>query len=235
MVTGHDQDPLGIGQLLQQSAAALRNATTPAEGVKALADALDSARAQQDTDQATRHALLERWAEMLRTFAPLLPDMAITDMPILGPYPQRQQQLRDLIESGARYQAATDQQMTSAFALINDCLTAFQARVEADEAAEADLTMQWISIAEPRYEAWLDDATTQANLAELINAWSALSKTLRAITDELLEALGMPSSRGLEDIAKELHRLRQQHREQINALREEINALKTAMKAQSDD
>lgn len=235
MVTGHDQDPLGIGQLLQQSAAALRNAATPAEGVKALADALDSARAQQDTDQTTRHALLERWAEILRSFVPLLPDMAITDMPILGPYPERQQHLRDLLESSARYQAAIDQQMTSAFALINDCLAAFQTHVEANEAAEADLTIQWISIAEPRYEAWLDDATTQANLAELINAWSALSKTLRAITDELLEALGMPSSRGLEDVAKELQRSRRQHREQMTALREEINALKTAIKAKRDD
>lgn len=235
MVTGHDQDPLGIGQLLQQSAAALRNAATPAEGVTALADALDAARTQQDTEQTTRYALLERWAETLRTFVPLLPDMAITDMPILGPYPQRQQHLRELLERGARYQTAIDQQMSSAFALINDCFAAFQAQVEANEAAEADLTIQWISIAEPRYEAWLDDATTQANLAELINAWSALSTTLRAITDELLEALGMPSSRGLEDVAKELQRLRRQQREQMNALREEINALKTAIKAKRDD
>lgn len=201
MVNERDIDPFGIGELLRQSAAALDNATTPAAGLKALAEALD---------------------------------MGVSDLPILGPFPQRQQVQRDLILHGARYQKALDKQLQAVNSLMSDCLTTFQESVAADEPATDEHAARWIAIAEPRYEAWLDEPATQDDIAELINAWSAYTRTLRAVTDDMLESLGIPSSRGLEDIANELQRLRRRHRQQMNALREEINALKTAQAMRDD-
>lgn len=170
---------------------------------------------EAESPEAAIQALREQWAEM----------------PILGPFPQRQQLLQDLAGDSARYQQAINQQLSAAQVFFNDCLGEFQASIEADETAPDDWAARWIAIAEPRYEAWLDQPETQDNIAELINAWSAYTKTLRALTDEMLEDLGMPSSRGLDDIAEELQRMRRRYRQQLNELRADIEALKAAQAA----
>lgn len=173
---------------------------------------------EAETPEAAIQALREQWAEM----------------PILGPFPQRQQLLQDLAGDSARYQQAINQQLTAAQAFFNESLGEFQASIEADETAPDDWAARWIAIAEPRYEAWLDRPETQDNIAELINAWSAYTKTLRELTDEMLEDLGMPSSRGLDDIAEELQRMRRRYRQQLNELRADIEALKAAQAASDE-
>ena len=197
MVTGQDNDPFGIIELLRKSTEALNNAETPDAGIQ---------------------ALREQWAEL----------------PVLGPFPQRQQLLQDLTEHSTRYQQAVTQQLVAAQTFFNDCLSAFQVSIEEDKPDSHELSARWIAIAEPRYEAWLDQPETQDRIAELINAWSAYTKTLRALNDEILEDLGMPSSRGLEDIAEELQRLRRRYREQIKELRADVDALKAAQAASDE-
>lgn len=197
MVTGQDNDPFGIIELLRKSTEALNNAETPDAGIQ---------------------ALREQWAEL----------------PVLGPFPQRQQLLQDLADHSARYQQAVTQQLIAAQGFFNDCLAVFQASIEEDKPAPDELSARWIAIAEPRYEAWLDQPETQDKIAELINAWSAYTKSLRTLNDEILEDLGMPSSRGLEDIAEELQRLRRRYREQIKELRADVDALKAAQAASDE-
>lgn len=191
MDTGHNNDPLGLIELLHKTTKALNEAKTP---------------------EAALQALREQWA----------------DMPILGPFPQRQQLLQDLAGNSARYQQALSQQLIAAQAFFNECLSEFQTSLETNEPPAEELSARWIAIAEPRYEAWLDQPETQDNIAELINAWSAYAHTLRALTDEMLEDLGMPSSRGLNDLAEELQRMRRRYRQQLNELRADIDALKAA-------
>ena len=59
-----------------------------------------------------------------------------------------------------------------------------------------------------------------------MNAWSALATTLRALADDCLETLGLPSSRGLDDLANELQRQRRRQRQDIAALQAEIAELR---------
>ncbi len=239
---GTGADPLGIARLLAISTQALESARTPAEAVEKLAGALDEEREARADENAELNRLLREWVRNLRLMAPLLPDHHPSQTPTLGPYPRRQDLLRDFAEHSEQYQQALMHYLDALTGLAEDCTEAFRAELETrypdqldqliDDIAELDhdlLLAQWQAIAEPRYEQWLSRPQTQASIAGLINAWSALTKTLREIADEWLEGLGLPSSRGLDDLASELQRQRRRHREEIHSLREEISELRAAL------
>ncbi len=240
---GTGADPLGIARLLEISATALESARTPADAVTRLADAIDAERTTRAGENEQLNRLLREWVRNLRLIAPMLPDIHPTQTPILGPYPRHQDLLRAFGENTERYQSALMHYLDALTGLAEDCTDAFRAELEArypdrletliDEIAELDhdlLVNLWQTIAEPRYESWLAQPKTQSSIAELVNAWSALTQTLRSLTDEYLEGLGLPSRSGMEDLAAELQRQRRRHRQELDELRAEINALKTGLK-----
>lgn len=240
---GTGADPLGIARLLEISATALESARTPADAVTRLADAIDAERATRADDNEQLNRLLREWVRNLRLIAPMLPDTHPVNTPTLGPYPRHQDLLRAFSENSERYQSALMHYLEALTGLAEDCTDAFRAELEArypdrldsliDEMAELDhdlLLELWQKIAEPRYENWLAQAKTQSAIAELVNAWSALTRTLRSLADEYLEGLGLPSRGGMEDLAAELQRQRRRHRQELDALRGEIKALKAAIK-----
>lgn len=231
-------DPLGVRELLERSARSLDTAQTPADALKAIAQAVDEERASQRAGLAQFDEGLRQWADALRRIAPLLPDTPAADTPALGPYPRRQALLTDLTTQSQAYQRALAEHLDSVTALAERCTGAFRDDLTArfGEPSEALATVapdtlleRWSAVAEPGYEAWLAEPQTQARIAALINAWSALAETLRGLTDECLETLGLPSARGLDDLAAELQRQRRRHRQDMAALREEIAALRARL------
>ena len=239
-----DTDPLGVRALLTRSAMALDEARTPAEAVQRLIEAIEAERAQREAGGERLGALLGQWADTLRVIGPMLPDTTAGDFPSLGPYPRQQAQVRALGERAEAYQAALAQHLDSVTRLAEECTAAFREALAADsDSDEADspaaaaarldpetFSARWSAIAEPRYEAWLAEPDTQARIAELINAWSRLVQTFREFADELLEGLGLPSARGLDDLAAELQRQRRRRREETAELRAEIAELRAELR-----
>ena len=227
-------DPLGVGRLLLRSAEAMESARSPAEAINRLVAAIDAERAAQAGRGDSLDALLKHWADTLRVIGPVLPDTDIGDIPALGPYPRRQTLLRSLAQRSDTYQKALAAHLEGLTDLTESCLATFrEALIQrydedlgASTAEPGALIQCWNETAEPRYEAWLARAQTQDRIAALVNAWSHLVETLKALADETLESLGLPSSRGMEDISAELQRQRRRHRRDIAALRAEIEALK---------
>ncbi len=241
---GTGADPLGIARLLEISTKAIESARTPAEAVTRLADAIDAERDSRAEENEQRNRLLREWVRNLRLIGPMLPDAQPAHIPTLGPYPRHQDLLREFSENTERYQTALMHYLEAVTGLAEDCTDAFRSELEArypdrlesliDEIAELDhdlLLNLWQTIAEPRYESWLAQPKTQLCIAELVNAWSALAQTLRSLADEYLEGLGLPSRRGMEDLAAELQRQRKRHRQELEELRTEISALKAALTA----
>jgi len=228
-------DPLSVGRLLERCAKALNDAHTPADACERVVVAIDEERAQQQTGLAQFDQLLSQWCDTLRQIAPVLPDTPTTDLPVLGAYPQRQARLTALGKESEAYQKALAEHFESVTTLAEDCIAAFRDDLAAQPESDATqdtaipperLVARWSSVAEPRYEAWLDDPKTQARLGALVNAWSALASTLRALADDCLETLGLPSSRGLDDLADELQRQRRRQRQETAELRAEIAQLR---------
>lgn len=239
---GTGADPLGIARLLEISTKAIESARTPADALTKLADAIDAERSIRADENEQLNRLLREWVRNLRLIAPMLPDVHPTQTPTLGPYPRHQDLLRALGENTERYQSALMHYLDALTDLAEDCTDALRTELETrypdrletliDEIAELDhdlLVNLWQTIAEPRYESWLAKRETQKRIAELVNAWSALTQALRTLADEYLEGLGLPSRGGMEDLAAELQRQRRRHRQELDGLRAEINALKTAL------
>ncbi len=229
-MTGSDQDPFGVTRLLEASAKAIESARTPAEAVNRLADAIDAERGAYTEHNAQLNRLLREWTRNLRLIAPVLPDTEAGDLPALGPYPRRQDLIRELSAHLDRYQQALAGHLSALTDLFEECTEAYRETLEPLNDPDPDsLLTLWSQIAEPRYEHWLSQPDTQARMGELINAWSALSATIKALVDELLEGLGLPSSRGVDDLAAELQRQRRRQRQEIGELRAEITALRDAL------
>ncbi len=232
-------DPLGVRGLLERSARALDSARTPAQAAAALAEALEAERTRQRTGHEHLEALLGEWARTLRSLAPMLPDSGPgIAPPLLGPFPRRQALLQALISQSDDYQHALANHLECLTTLAEDCTTAYRdhllEQTGDDTPIDPDVLMDaWMAVAEPRYEAWLAEPETQTRIAAVINAWSALVATLRELADDTLEAFGLPSARGLDDLAAELQRQRRRHRSEIAELRSEIRALKAQISAQS--
>jgi len=235
-------DPLGVWRLLERGTQALDTAQTPAQAAQQLAAAIGQERAQQDQAIGQLDEWLKHWAKGLRSLAPLLPDHDTGNLPPLGPFPRRQTLLQDLSRQQAAYQTALQAHLASFTTLAEDCTAAFREALARDAGepleslpvmAPKTLMAHWSAVAEPRYEAWLADTDTQARIADLVNAWSELTATLRALTDDGLEALGLPSARGLDDLAEELQRQRRRHRQDMAELRRELAALKARMDRES--
>ena len=222
-------DPLGVQALLIRSADALAQARTPAEALRALADAIAAERDHRQHQGEQLDALLEQWSATLQAIAPAFPDHRPADTPSLGPYPRRQDRLRALSEQVDVYQAALADHLHGVTDLAETCLDDLRAELDAPDAPPFDpgtLAERWAAIAEPRYEAWLARPDTERRIAALVNAWSALLTTLRALADDCLEGLGLPSARGMDDLAAELQRQRRRQRRETAALRAEIAALR---------
>ena len=225
-----DTDLLGVRALLARSATALDEARTPAEAAQRLIDAIEAEREQREAGGERLGALLGQWADTLRVIGPMLPDTTAGDFPSLGPYPRQQAQVRALAERAEAYQAALARHLDSVTRLAEDCTAAFREELGVDPLDPETFSARWSAIAEPRYEAWLAEPDTQARIAELINAWSRLVQTFRELADELLEGMGLPSARGLDDLAAELQRQRRRRREETAALRAEIAELRAELR-----
>ncbi|PZA01160.1 hypothetical protein A6K26_002620 [Gammaproteobacteria bacterium 2W06] len=225
-------DPLGVQALLIRSADALGQARTPADALRALGDAIAAEREHRQRQGDQLDTLLEQWSTTLQAIAPAFPDHRPADTPSLGPYPRRQDQLRALGEQIDTYQAALADHLDGVTDLAEACLNDLRAELNAADAPPPDpaaLAERWAAIAEPRYEAWLARPDTERRIAALVNAWSALQTTLRALADDLLEGLGLPSARGMDDLAAELQRQRRRQRRETAALRAEIAALRAQL------
>lgn len=225
-------DPLGVRGLLARSADALAQARTPAGAIRALADALACERAERMNQADSLGGLLEQWASTLQVIAPILPDTPPPDYPSLGPYPGRQAQLRTLADRIDAYQAALAGHLDSVTELSETCIAHLQRELGDQPVGSADpewMSRRWSAIAESEYERWLASPETQRRIAALVNAWSRLIEGLRSLADDALEALGLPSGRGMDDIAAELQRQRRRQRQETAALRAEIAELREAI------
>ncbi|MDR9432988.1 MAG: poly(R)-hydroxyalkanoic acid synthase subunit PhaE [Spiribacter sp.] len=230
-------DPLAVSRLLEQSAQALEEAGTPEQAIERLAAAIQAESKRRHDQGEALGTLLEQWAQTLLSIAPMLPNTeaayrAWTQQPALGPFPRRQALLKALPDQIKAYQNALGQQLESATRLAEACMEAFHNRLqqvhpdtEPTAIASEALLKHWNAVAEPAYEHWLDQPDTQSRIAALTNAWSDLLGTLRALSNELLEGLGLPSPRALDDLAKELQRQRRRHKSDVASLRAEILAL----------
>ncbi|RZU99055.1 poly(R)-hydroxyalkanoic acid synthase subunit PhaE [Spiribacter vilamensis] len=222
-------DPLGVRGLLIRSAEALEDARTPAEAIQALSDAIEGERARREAHGEQLETLLEQWSKTLQIIAPAFPDTRTTDFPSLGPYPRHQTRLRELAEQVDGYQAALARHLEAITDLGERCIADLQAELGDQPPTRVDpawLAERWSAIAEPRYETWLAQPETQDRIADLVNAWSAVAQTLRGFADDCLEGLGLPSGRGMDDIAAELQRQRRRQRRETAALRAEIATLR---------
>lgn len=222
-------DPLGIRGLIIRSAEALDGVRTPAGAIQALTDAIEAERAQRQAHGEQLETLLKQWSNTLQVIAPAFPDTPAADLPSLGPYPRRQTQLRALTEQLDNYQTALCGHLEAMTDLGERCIADLQAELGNQPPTQVDpawLAERWSAIAEPRYEAWLAEPDTQQRIADLVNAWSQLVQILRGLADECLEGLGLPSGRGMDDIAAELQRQRRRQRRETAALRAEIAALR---------
>jgi len=228
-------DPLGVWRLMESGSRALDRAETPASAARRLAAAIDEERARQHHGITQLDQWLKHWAKGLRGLAPLLPDSDAGDAPPLGPFPRRQALIQDLAHQQVAYQAALKAHLESVTTLTEDCTAAFREALAGQSDAPLDslpvmapetLLELWTTVAEPRYEAWLAKPATQARIAALVNAWSELAATLRTLTDDGLEALGLPSARGMDDLAEELQRQRRRHRQDMAELRREMAGLR---------
>ena len=225
-------DPLGVRALLERSARALDAAQTPAEAAAAIGAAIEAEQASQRAAHGQLGALLTQWGKTLQAIAPMLPDHRMgEDLPTLGPFPRRQDLLQALARDTDAYQQALAEHLTGVTDLAEDCLAAFRAALAEAPSNPDALAETWMAVAEPRYEAWLDEPRTQSRLAAVINTWGQLVATLRALGDETLEALGLPSARALDDLAAELQRQRRRQRREIAELRAEIAALREQLNA----
>jgi hypothetical protein len=225
-------DPLGVHALLIRSADALESACSPADALRRLGDAIAAERDARSRQGEQLDALLGQWSSTLQAIAPAFPDAHPADLPSLGPYPRRQDQWRALSEQLDAYQAALADHLDGVTDLAEACLDDLRAELYAPDAPSVDperLAEHWSAIAEPRYEAWLAEPATERRIGALINAWSALLRTVRALADDCLEGLGLPSARGLDDLAAELQRQRRRQRRETAALRAEIAALRQAL------
>lgn len=241
------RDPLGIQRLLEQSTQALEQAATPQQAATRVAEAMAAESKRRREQGEGLVEALQSWAKTLASVAPLLPDQSSFDTPWttaapMGPYPRQQALWQALHHDSEAYQQALAQHLDSVTTLTERCTQAFREALEADATgtqsnesfASGDgdhltpehLMERWSAVAEPIYEDWLDAADTKTRLAALTNAWSALINTLRALADGYFEALGLPSTRGMDDLAHELQRQRRHHRQVINELRAEIAALR---------
>jgi len=231
-------DPLAIQRLLEQSTQALRQATTPQQAAKQVAEAMAAESARRREQGEGLAQALQSWAKTLASIAPLLPDYLGIDAnlsasPVLGPYPRQQALFQALQRDSDAYQHALAQHLDSVTTLTERCTEAFRdalgadnTQTNADALSPEQLIERWSAVAEPIYEKWLDEADTKTRLAALTNAWSALINTLRDLADGYFEALGLPSTRAMDDLAHELQRQRRQHRQAINDLRAEIADLR---------
>jgi len=235
-------DPLGVWRLMERGSRALDSAQTPAEATRRLAAAIDEERARQQHGITQLDQWLKHWAQGLRSLAPLLPDSDTGDVPPLGPFPRRQALLQDLARQQMAYQAALEAHLESVTTLAEECTAAFREALASESGAPVEslpvmapetLLERWTSVAEPRYEAWLAEPATQARIAALVNAWSELAATLRTLTDDGLEALGLPSARGMDDLAEELQRQRRRHRQDMAELRREMAELRARLDGDS--
>ena len=225
---GH-ADPLGIRGLLIRSADALEQARTPAEALQALRDAIEAERARREAHGEQLEALLAQWSTTLQIISPVFPNTRATDFPSLGPYPRHQARLRTLAEQIDTYQAALARHLEAITDLAEGCIADLRSELGDPPPTDIDparLAERWSAIAEPRYEAWLAQPETRGRIADLVNSWSQLVSTLRDVADDCLEGLGLPSSRGMDDIAAELQRQRRRQRRETAALRAEIAALR---------
>jgi len=231
-------DPLAIQRLLEQSTQALAQAATPQQAATRVAEAMAAESTRRREHGEGLAEALQSWAKTLASFAPLLPnhqgfDTTWTSAPSLGPYPRQQALLQALQSDSEAYQHALAEHLDSVTTLTERCTQGFRDALCADnnDAAPSALSSEqlierWSAVAEPIYEDWLDEADTKARLAALTNAWSALINTLRAFADGCFEALGLPSTRGMDDLAQELQRQRRHHRQTINELRAQIAELR---------
>ncbi|PWG61043.1 poly(R)-hydroxyalkanoic acid synthase subunit PhaE [Spiribacter halobius] len=222
-------DPLGVWRLFEDSAEALRagDGQSAAERVEA---ALAAARERQDAGAETLHTGVARWLEAMEALAQASP-LGREGLPPLGPGGARSERYARLPVQLQAYRSALATYLDRVTVLTGECVGAYRRALdEAPPDADAlTLARLWCDTAEPRYERWLAEDATQSAMAALVNRWSELTGTLRSITDDGLEALGLPSARGLDDLAAELQRQRRRHRRDITALREEIHALRREM------
>lgn len=224
-------DPLGVWTLLETSAEALRSGDgDPAAAAAGVGEALEQARQRRAADAGALEALLQRWMEGLEALQAAAP-LAAGNAPALGPFARRQALLQALPRRVHAYQLALFRHLDTVAGLAGECVAAYRAAL--DEApGDADpltLARLWCRTAEPRYERWLARDDTQADIAALLNRWGELAECLRTLTDDALEALGLPSGRALDDLAAELQRQRRRQRREIASLREEIAALRRAI------
>ena len=222
-------DPLNVHGLLIRSAEALEHARTPAEAIQALSNAIEAERARREAHGEQLEILLGQWSKTLQIIAPVFPDSRATDLPSLGPYPRHQTRLRELAEQVDAYQAALGRHLEAITALGEQCIAGLQTELGDQPLTQVDpawLAERWSAIAEPRYETWLAQPDTEQRIADLVNAWSRLVQTLRGVADDCLEGLGLPSGRGMDDIAAELQRQRRRQRRETAALRAEIATLR---------
>lgn len=241
------RDPLGIQRLLEQSTQALEQAATPQQAATRISEAMAAESERRREQGEGLVEALQSWAKTLASVAPLLPDQSGFDTPWaaaapLGPYPRQQALWQALNRDSDAYQQALAQHLDSVTTLTERCTQAFRDALTSDAAGSAkierpdsgdgnhfspeQLMERWSAVAEPIYEDWLDQADTKTRLAALTNAWSALVNTLRALADGCFEALGLPSTRGMDDLAQELQRQRRHHRQAINELRAQIAELR---------
>lgn len=222
-------DPLGVLGLLIRSAEALEDVRTPAEAIQALSHAIEAERSQREAHGEQLEMILGQWSRILQIIAPAFPDTRATDFPSLGPYPRDQARLRTLAEQIDTYQTALARHLEAITDLGERCVADLQAELGAQPPVQVDpawLAERWCAIAEPRYESWLARPETEQRIADLVNAWSDLIRTLRAAVDDCLEGLGLPSGRGMDDIAAELQQQRRRQRRETAALRAEIATLR---------
>jgi len=230
-------DPLGIWSLLESGAEALHSGAChdPAAAAARVSEALEQARQRRKSDAGALEDLLQRWMEGLEALQAATPLMA-GSAPALGPFARRQALLQELPRQLRAYQLALSRHLDAVAGLGGECVAAYRSALEQapPDADALTLARLWCRTAEPRYERWLAREDTQADIAALINRWSELAECLRTLTDDALEALGLPSARGLDDLAAELQRQRRRQRREIASLREEIAALRRAVAPDAD-
>lgn len=222
-------DPLGVWRLFEECAAGL--ADEPAGDAAArLEAALAEARRRREEGAGALEAMVRQWADGIAALQSATP-FADPGLSALGPFAERREHLAALPRRAQDYQQALARHLDGAGALAAECIAAFRRALD-DAPRDADaltLAQLWCRLAEPRYERWLAEESTRKDISDLINCWSALAGSLRTLTDDALESLGLPSSRGLDELAAELQRQRRRQRRETAELRREIAELRRAI------
>lgn len=242
-----DEGQRAVATLLAAGWSVLASFAADSEGTAGLRQHLDQALARLREEVTRPPAVIDSLlglARQLLSADRLLPPLPAGFMqspgapfPKLGPLQKEQAHCEALRQALDDYRSAGVRYTQKLSELFEAALSEYQQELGVgtqDRSAASggrELHDRWIRVAERTYERFLDSEEYTQAIGSVMNAWAELRLALQPVLDELLQHLGLPSRRDVEDTQLHLDQLRREQRADSKRLQREVRALRHELAA----